>query len=268
MSKDPMGDRLKAYELKETSRTFFKQLPVYARIDGRGFSRLTKGLERPYDIDFSKVMQATTLNLVEKTNAKIGYTQSDEISLVWQVENPEDEMFFSGKVQKICSVLTTLTTSIFMLELSKNEKLCELIQRLPHFDCRVFQLPSETEAANTFLWRERDATKNAVSMAARSFYSHSALQNKSASEMQEMIFQAGQNFNDYPAFFKRGTFLQRKLNENYIEDEVWNKIPDDKKPESRVLIRSDVKIIDMPIFGSVSNREDVIFRGEDPKIND
>lgn len=266
MSKDPMGNRLKAYEVKETSRAFFKQLPVYARIDGRGFSRLTKGLQRPYDEQFSKVMQATTKKLVDTTNSKIGYTQSDEISLVWQVENPEGEMFFGGKVQKMCSVLAALTTSIFMLELSKSEKLHNLINKLPHFDCRVFQLPSETEAANTFLWREKDATKNAVSMAARSFYSHSALQDKSASDMQEMIFQAGQNFNDYPAFFKRGTFLQRKLNEGYIEDEVWDKIPDDRKPESRILIRSNVESIDMPIFGSVSNREDVIFRGEKPKV--
>lgn len=267
MSKDPMGDRLKGYESLETSKKFDPTKPVYARIDGRGFSKLTKGLHRPYDEEFSRVMQMTVKALVDKTNAKIGYTQSDEISLVWFVDNENSELFFGGKIQKMCSVLSALTTSIFISELLRSG-LAHLVHKLPHFDCRVFSLPSETEAANTILWRERDATKNAISMAARSFYSHKALQDKSGDEMKEMIREAGFDFESYPAFFKRGTFVQRKAKVGYIEDDVWNKIPEDKKPESRECIRSHVELLDLPSFATVTNREDVIFRNQEPIVND
>ncbi len=45
--------------------------------------RITKGLARPFDIRISRAMVETAKFLVAETNAGIGYTQSDEISLVW-----------------------------------------------------------------------------------------------------------------------------------------------------------------------------------------
>lgn len=74
---DDFGDRMKLYEMAEAGRKFMPLLPVIARIDGRSFSKFTKGLERPYDIRLSKLMVATTKFLVQETNANCGYTQSD-----------------------------------------------------------------------------------------------------------------------------------------------------------------------------------------------
>lgn len=210
MSKDDFGDRMKHYEAAETERFFMPLLPIYARIDGRCFSRFTHGLNRPFDVRISRAMVETTKHLVEESHARIGYTQSDEISLIWQQEDYDSEVFFSGKIHKLVSVLASLASVTFNHLCLAEESLRErTLQMLPVFDCRVFQLPNRIEAANAILWREKDATKNAVSMAARSFYSHQELAGKSSADMQEMIFQKGQNFNDYPTFFKRGTFVRR-----------------------------------------------------------
>ena len=90
---DALGDRLKAYEKMETEAKFLPTLPVYARIDGRCFSKFTRGMERPYDSVMSSMMQETTRYLVEQTGALTGYTQSDEISLVWYSDDPKSEIF-------------------------------------------------------------------------------------------------------------------------------------------------------------------------------
>jgi len=266
MSKDSLGDRMKGYERRETDRRFMNFAPVIARMDGRGFSKWTKGLERPYDKELSAAMVAVTRRLVEETGARIGYTQSDEITLVLLVDDIKQTMMFDGKTQKLCSVLASMTTALFITEcLSRTgTEIAARAMQAPHFDARVFQVPTQTEAANAVLWREKDACKNAVSMAARSFYPHSELQGKGASEMQEMIFEKGMNFNDYPASFKRGTFLQARTRETGMPAQAVEFMP---KGLDGTVLRRSIEVIEMPIFSKVNNREAVIFEGADPEID-
>ena len=263
------GDRMKRYEAAETERYFMPLLPIYARIDGRCFSAFTRGLDRPFDLRITRAMVSTAKFLVENTHARIGYTQSDEISLVWLQERYDSEVFFNGKVQKLNSVLAALATAKFNHTCMEDVALAERArEQLPVFDCRVFQLPNRTEAANAFLWREKDATKNAISMAARNFYPHKELHGKTGSEMQEMIFQKGQNFNDYPVFFKRGTFVRRIAEDRPFTPEELARIPEKYRPAPEAFVtRSRVIEIDMPVFAKVLNREDVIFEGANPEIN-
>jgi tRNA(His) guanylyltransferase len=269
MSKDEFGDRMKVYEAVETERYFMPLLPIYARIDGRCFSGFTQGLKRPYDERISRAMVETTKFLVEQMHARIGYTQSDEISLVWQQERYDSEAPFGGKIHKLVSVLAGLASVTFNHICLADETLRQRArEKMPVFDCRVFQLPNRTEAANAFLWREKDATKNAISMAARSFYSHKQLNGKSSAEMQEMIFQKGQNFNDYPAFFKRGTFVRRITEERPFTLEELERIPEKHRPAPGALItRSRVVELAMPNFSRVKNREAVIFDGAAPEVD-
>jgi tRNA(His) guanylyltransferase len=77
------GDRMQEYERIEAARQFMPLLPVCARLDGKSFKRFTKGLDRPYDRGLVELMIATATYLVQETQANMGYTQSDEISLVW-----------------------------------------------------------------------------------------------------------------------------------------------------------------------------------------
>lgn len=247
MKSDDYGDRMKAYEKVETGRKFMPLLPIYARIDGRSFSKFTKGMERPYDERMSRCMIETTKYLVDQTDAMIGYTQSDEISLAWYSDSVNSQIFFDGKIQKMVSVIAAIASVSFLENYRGMFDLGTLAPtNLPHFDARVFQLPTKIELANTFLWRERDATKNAISMAASSMFSHKDLQHKSGSDMQEMMHLVGTNFNDYPAFFKRGTFVRRELINVHLTQEELKAIPIKHRPTDEHVQRHRMIEMDMP----------------------
>jgi tRNA(His) guanylyltransferase len=268
---DALGDRMKAYERRETDHRFMNFAPVVARMDGRGFSKWTAGLARPFDENLSNVMVEVTRRLVAETGARIGYTQSDEITLVLLVDEIGQTMMFDGKAQKLCSVLAAMTTSFFMIECLERggDELARRAMRAPQFDARVFQVPNRGEAANAVLWREMDATKNAVSMSARAFYEHSELQGKSGPQMQEMMFQKGQNFNDYPAFFKRGTFLQARTRTETLPQDVLERMGlDATHAEQATVVRRSIERLEMPRFSKVLNRDEVIFEGADPVLEE
>lgn len=263
---DDFGNRMKNYESFETERKFIPLLPVYARLDGRSFSKFTKDMRRPYDERMSNAMIATTKYLVKETHSKIGYTTSDEISLVWKAPDYKSNIFFDGKVHKMTSVLASMATAAFTQELlDPVNDLKSYIERMPHFDCRVCSFPNEMEATNMVLWRSADAVKNAVSMAARAVYSHKELQNKNGSEMQEMMFLKGINFNNYPRFFKQGTFVRRVGEMRKLTGEEIAKIMDKfGYDEERLFERFTIEEIDMPIFSKVANRVEVVFNNAEP----
>lgn len=263
MDKATLGDRMKAYERHETDRRFMDFAPIVARMDGRGFSKWTKGLPRPYDLPLSEVMISVARQLVENTGARIGYTQSDEITLVFLIDDIRQSMMFDGKVQKLCSVLASMTTAIFITEslAKQGSEIARRAMQAPHFDARIFQLPTRTEAANAVLWREQDAARNSISTAAQAFYSQRELHGKNSAQLLEMILATGQDFNTHPAFFRRGTFLQARTSEKPFPPQVIKFLPEGA---DTTILRRSVEIIDMPAFSRVTNREAVIFDGADP----
>jgi tRNA(His) guanylyltransferase len=261
---DPLGDRMKDYEQKEAGEKLLPLLPICARLDGRSFSNWTRGLKRPYDERLSKVMVEVTKFLVGETHAKIGYTQSDEISLVWLQESYAAKGFFDGKIQKLTSVLASLATAKFVL--IAPAAIPEKADIPASFDCRVWNVPNKVEGANTILWREFDATKNSVSMAAQAHFSHKQLHKKSATEMKEMLREKGVVWEDFPAFFKRGTYVRRRAVERLLSPEELARIPEKHRPPAdQKVVRSELAALDMPPFSRVTNRVEVIFDGAEPK---
>jgi tRNA(His) 5'-end guanylyltransferase len=170
-SKDALGDRMKSYEMAEAGRRATPLLPLLARLDGRNFSNFTRGLARPYDVRLSRLMVDNTAYLVAETGACCGYTQSDEITLCWYAPNPKSQLFFDGRLQKVCSVLAGMCAVRFNLLLPAYLPEKAHIS-MPVFDCRAWTVPTLDEGANAILWRERDAVKNSVSMAARQYKVH------------------------------------------------------------------------------------------------
>ena len=259
------ANRMKQYESHATQRQLIQGLPVYIRIDGRAFSDFTRKMDRPFDARMIEAMVDTTKALVQETDALVGYTQSDEINLVLYTDNRISQGYFEGKIFKINSVLASFTSSVFLLNyIHKFGVDPNAIETPPAFDCRVLNLPSKTETANMLLWRELDATRNAIISAARSVYTQKEIHRKNGSELQEMLFQKGINFNEYPAFFKRGTFVRKIEVEKELEQNIWDKIPEVNKPPSRTVKRREIVTIDMPPFSKVTNREAVIFEGATP----
>jgi len=265
VSLDALGDRMKRYEAAEAGRRLMPLLPVLARIDGRGFSKFTQGLQRPFDARLSGLMVDTTRFLVQETGARVGYTQSDEITLLWQSSHAKEQVFFDGRIQKMVSVLAAMTSVAFYRGVV--DVLPGYAARQPVFDCRVWQVPTQEEGANAFLWRERDATKNSISMAARAHFTHEQLLSKSGTEMQDMLHGIGINWNDYPAFFKRGTYVQRRLVRHRFSTEDISELPPQhlaRRQPDHEFERPEIQGLEVPPLGRVTNRVAMLFDGDEP----
>lgn len=265
-SKDSLGDRMKKME-KLNEPQLNSSLPIISRLDGKAFHSFTKDLKRPFDESFSNLMKETTKFLVEETNARIGYTQSDEISLVFYPQSEKSYIFFDGKFSKMTSILASMATYFF------NNKLPEYLPKknnMALFDCRVFNVPSKTEAVNCLIWREADARRNSISMAAQAQFSHNTLLKKSSNEMLQMLMEKGINWHNYPNFFKHGTYIQRVIKSMKFSTEEIDKLPEKheaRKNPNLEIERSVVEILNMEFpLSKYDNREEIVFDGAKPHL--
>lgn len=217
MSQDSLGDRMKDYE--NCYRTSLPiRMPVIIRVDGKAFHSYVKGkspvgkeVEKPVDQGLVDCMNDTAIQLCQEIQGcQIAYVQSDEISLL--LTNYQDintQSWFDNNLQKMISISAAIASVTFTQNSWKiwgidytNEDPYYLTKEA-YFDARAFVLPKE-DVCNYFLWRQQDATRNSVQMLARSLYSHKECTDKNNSELQEMCFQKGVNWNDCPTFQKRG----------------------------------------------------------------
>lgn len=253
---DELGDRMKGYE-RATETRLDPSSPIIARIDGRAFSTFTRGCKKPFDARVSVAMRAAAALLVEESHAKIGFVQSDEITLIWHNVDG-GSMLFDGRVLKLCSVLASMAAVQFDRSFGG--------ERLPTFDCRVWQVPTQEEAANTLLWRALDARKNSVSSACRAHFSAKSMFRKSRTEMRAMLASIGVDFDRaYAAEDRHGVYYRRVTGLREIDSEAWGRIPDRHKPDNRMVTRSWIEAIAMPFFGDVKNRAAVIFDNAAPE---
>lgn len=205
-----LGDRMKRAEA--TYRTVLpRRTYTLIRLDGRAFHSYLRGCARPFDEQFMADMDTVTEALcAEVTGTVFAYTQSDEISLlVTDFATLTTEPWFGGVVAKVLSVSASLATAV-------------LNERRPGkralFDARVFTISDPVEVANYFLWRQRDAVRNSISMAAQAHFSHKRLHGVSSGQMQEILWrEKGVNWNDYPDGFKRGRVTVRCTGERDFE---------------------------------------------------
>lgn len=260
-----LGDRMKAYEAQTTSQRLIPLLPVVARIDGRAFHSFTKGMVRPFDVRFRNCMLATTLHLVKETGARVGYTQSDEISLGWYLEGIGEQMWFDGKVFKIISGLAASATSAF--QACCRDSLPEYADLSPTFDARVWNVPNLDEAVNAFLWRERDAVKNSVSALASCHFSDKELFGKSTAERRTMLEEKGVRWEDFPYYFKRGSYVRKYKTTAPFTTTELESLPE--KHAARLdpnlqVERSRISIGEIPPLSKILNQVGTLFYGVEP----
>ncbi|MBI1178610.1 guanylyltransferase [bacterium] len=176
---------------------------IVARVDGRGFTRLTKEahkFEAPYDERFRDCMLSTVEHLMNcGFRAIYGYTQSDEISILLH----RDDTLFDRKLRKLNSVLAAESSAAFSISLGA----------IATFDCRIAQLPSDQLVLDYFRWRQEDATRNALN--AHCYWllrkqgkgvaeATRFLIGQTTANKNELLFQHGINFNRLPNWQKRG----------------------------------------------------------------
>jgi len=194
MSKDDLGDRMKGYENIER-RYLTKRMPTLIRLDGKAFHSFTKGFKKPFDMVLMKTMWDTAKYLCENVmGCKIAYIQSDEITLLLtDYDTLTTQAWFDKNVQKIVSVSASMATMAFnnafrvnSNEISDtNETFNKYAKRFntAMFDSRVYNIPKE-EVCNAFIWRQQDATRNAIQMVGQANFSHKQLQNKTCNQIQ------------------------------------------------------------------------------------
>jgi tRNA(His) 5'-end guanylyltransferase len=236
MKFDELDSRMRVFETNYDV-SVMPDVYMVARIDGRGFTRLTKekhNFQKPFDETFRDYMIETTKHLMDcGFKVVYGFTQSDEISLLFDI----NEDTFSRKVRKYNSILAAEASAKFSL----------LLNDLASFDCRISQLPGKQNVVDYFRWRNEDAHRNALNthcywMLRKEGRSASEatkeIEGRSNSSKNELLFQYGLNFNDLPKWQKRGVGLLWKSYEKI----GWN--PVEKKQE--VAIRKKI-IVNMEL---------------------
>ena len=184
----------------------------------------------------SKLMIDTAIYLVRETHAKLGYTQSDEISLYFSLDlnkSPDAQYLYDGKFQKLTSVVASMATAYFNRELP--HRIPEKASEMPVFDCRVWNVESPREGFLNFLWRQNDGVRNSVSTAAQARFPHRELQGKDGAAMREMLRGAGAPWEDEPQFFRTGTFVARTERAAELDAAVLARIPPDRRPPGPVV---------------------------------
>lgn len=239
--KDDLGTRMKE-NYEHRARQFLpRRTYTIVRVDGRAFHTYTKGLERPFDYGFVADMIETAKALCTEVSGSVfAYQQSDEISFLLQdFASIHIQPYFGGNVQKMCSIIAAITSVEFGdLRRARGH------HGLPVFDARVFTIPDPTEVYNYFVWRQKDATRNSISMAAQAYFSHKTCMHKSTDQLQEMLHaEAGINWNDYLPEVKRGQLIApvtepRPL--SWVDKGGWN--------HDEIVDTTSFQAIETPIF--------------------
>lgn len=234
MDKTTLGDRMKN-NYENVNRFYLtRRMPVIIRVDMRAGHTFTKGMKKPFDDIFVKTMQDTMKYLCENIQGCVlGYTQSDEISLVLtDYAELTTDAWFGNNLQKMCSVSASMATLAFnkffsgrvqefMYDccdefgddvLPEKQNDYELAHNVyfkkfnaAMFDSRVFTIPKE-EVCNYFIWRQQDATRNSIQSVGQANFSQKELHGKSCNNIQDMLMtQKGINWNDYATTLKRGS---------------------------------------------------------------
>lgn len=214
MSKQ-LGDRMKEYEEQTLNISIIpKDKPFIVRLDGKCFSKFTRGFIQPYDSNLSTSMVNTMNDLISEFNAVLGYTHSDEISLVFNKCVENQEHIYGGRIIKIVSLLASYCSVVFNGYIKQQIKnyvdLCnsgytknpyteQFIKKIensnPIFDARVIIFPEDYEIINYFIWRSvHDCNRNCISSYARHRFGHKKLENKNCKEMIDMMEKDGFDF--------------------------------------------------------------------------
>ena len=232
MDRTTLGDRMKNNYENITRYYLTRRMPVIIRLDGRSFHTFTRGFKKPFDDILIKTMQDTMKYLCENIQGCVlGYTQSDEISLVLtDYAELTTDAWFGNNLQKMCSVSASMATVAFNkffydnmpAEGENSGTYYKAFEKGAMFDSRVFTIPKE-EVCNYLLWRQQDATRNSIQSVGQANFSQKELHGKSCSDIQDMLMtQKGINWNDYTTTLKRGSCCI-KIDDSLTEyDEVEN----------------------------------------------
>lgn len=160
------------------------------RVDGRSFSRFTESrFDKPFDPRMSALMRTTAEALL--------------VELAGSTPTPRA----TRSREKLVSISAAIASSTFSLAVG--ERAC--------FDSRVWVGATDQRVVDYFLWRQADATRCALNgwcywMLRKEgqtvAQATATLERQSVGWKNELLFQRGINFNELPAWQRRGVGLR------------------------------------------------------------
>ena len=258
MDFDTLDKQMRKFE-QSLDRTMLEGIYVVARLDGHGFTRLTKkewDLEKPFDIKFRDAMIQTTKHLMDCGFRMIyGYTQSDEISMLFHLKDNT----FGRKERKLVSILASEASVAFSMNTG----------HAAVFDNRLVPLPNADNVIDYFRWRQEDAHRNSLNSHCywtlrKAGISADDAQKRmsgiSNSEKNEILFEHGINYNDLPFWQKRGVGMYYRNEQRHGFNPVTNEITTYTRRslhlDMELPIGQDYSIFIATIFEE-SNKEDM-----------
>lgn len=230
---DINDEKLLANQVKQLEAASDQRLepayPFVVRLDGVSFRNYTRGFSKPFDQRMTRAFIRTAADLLQRFNPLTIFYESDEISLVFTAcpvlestdKHPREHMY-SGRVQKLVSVLASFTAAKFnryineedWSDIAQQHVRDRLATHSAYFDGRAFSVPNEFAAMASIYWRHRyDTLKNATMTYALSHYAQNAILGKSPHELRDLMREE-KNWNmleQAPKNIIYGTFLKKEL---------------------------------------------------------
>lgn len=219
--------------------------PFFVRCNGRKFHSLTEEMKfkKPFDKEFAEIMVKAAKYLFKSNfNPMLTYIFSDEVNILF-FDAP-----FNGRIEKIDSIVASLLSSAFSLELYLRKK----VKRIISFDARIIPVPKE-KILKYLAWRQLECWRNHINSYA--FYTlvekgvdrekaAKMLKGLKSAELHELVFkEKSLNLAKTPTWQRRGILLYF---EGFFKRSV-NKLTGEKVLAVR---RKLIENWDLPIFNS------------------
>ena len=201
------------------------------RLDGHGFSKFTKGFEKPYDKFFSMAMVYSTADAIKEFSARAGYTQSDEITLLFDAPdtNKNQTHLYAGRLQKLVSLTASFISIKFNIYLNKfvnefvttennqtiykTETINKINKCCAYFDARILSFPKSYnyELVNHLIWRSNDCCRNCIQTYAHYMFGPKKILGLNCGQMLELLAEKNIMWSDIPDWQKYGVFVKKEL---------------------------------------------------------
>eukprot|EP00759_Apiculatamorpha_spiralis_P043002 PhF_6_TR40702/c0_g1_i1/m.61190 len=145
---------------------------ITLRLDGHGFSRLVKKLRslkyfgEGFSPEFASIMQKIVVGLMTEFHGAVGFTQSDEITVILPAMKSERSTHpYNGRRDKLETLSASYATQLFTRELMALKGGVLPPEVVVLFDCRMATWPDFPSAFELIAWRAYDCSVNGVSTA-------------------------------------------------------------------------------------------------------
>ena len=236
-----LGDRMKQYELHNDTHRVNSYEEYIVRMDGKGFSKFTKSMDKPFDFLFVLAMNRTAGDILKEFNAKTVYTHSDEITAIFDKVCTEEEYntdvtkknhLYNGRAQKIISHMAAFCSVRFnyhivgLMASPENrtkypEQFVRILEEFKQtFDARLITFDRKREEiVNHQIWRScYDCHRNAISTYARRYFSYKEVKGKNSTDMIGMMQGKGLDWAIVPTYLKHGIYCKKELYNKVLED--------------------------------------------------